>query len=51
MTDLAKIDNEVISTDDFINFLKFSCKYNELMDEFLGNKLTVHAAKKKGYQR
>ena len=48
MTDLAKIDNEVISTDDFINFLKFSCKYNELIDEFLGNKLTVHAAKKKG---
>ena len=48
MTDLAKIDDEIVTTDDFIKFLKFIDKYNELMDEFLGNKLTVHAAKKKG---
>lgn len=48
MTDLAKIDDELISTDDFIKFLKFNGKFNNLIDEFLGHKLTVHAAKKQG---
>jgi parvulin-like peptidyl-prolyl isomerase len=48
MTDLAKIDDELLNSEDFIKFLRLSGKFGELIDEFLGHKLTVHAAKKQG---
>ncbi len=48
MTELAKIDDELVSTDDFVKFLKFNGKFNNLLDEFLSHKLTLHAAKKQG---
>lgn len=48
MTELAKIDDELVSGNDFIKFLKFNGKFNALLEDFLGHKLTVHAAKKSG---
>ena len=48
MTGLAKIDDEVITADDFIKFLTMNDKFNPLLEEIISNKLTVHAAKKQG---
>ena len=48
MTDIAKIDDEVITADDFIKFLKLNDKFKPLLEEVMANKLTVHAAKKQG---
>ncbi len=48
MTDLAKIDDEIITADDFIKFLKLNDKYKSLLEEIMSHKLTVHAAKKQG---
>lgn len=50
MTDLAKIDDETITADDFIKFLKLNDKYKSLLEEIMSHKLTVHAAKKQGIQ-
>ena len=48
MTDLVKIDDEVITTEDFVKRLKFSGQFDELMDEVIKDKLTIHAARKQG---
>ncbi len=46
MTDLVKIDDEVITSDDFIKLLKLTGRFDGLMEEILKDKLTVHAAKR-----
>ncbi len=46
MTDLVKIDDEVITSDDFIKLLKLTGRYDGLIEEVLKDKLTVHAAKR-----
>ncbi|QTA89934.1 peptidylprolyl isomerase [Desulfonema magnum] len=48
MSTLLKIDEEAISADQFIKFLKFSNEFSELMKKLIRNKVTVHAAKKRG---
>lgn len=48
MGDLVKIDDEVITEDDFIKNLKLTNKYSGLIEELIKRKLTVHAAKKRG---
>ncbi len=48
MTDLVKIDDEVISCEDFVKLLKFSGAFEGLLEDIVKDKLTVHAAKKAG---
>jgi len=48
MTDLVKVDDEVVTTDGFIRILKLSGRYDGLIEEVLKDKLAVHAAKKAG---
>lgn len=48
MSDLLKIDDEVITADDFIKLLKFTGRFDELMEDIVKDKLTVHAARKQG---
>ncbi len=45
---LAKIDDEVISAEDFVKLLRFRADYEELIEPLLSDKLTVHAARKHG---
>jgi len=48
MTDLVKIDEEVITTEDFVRLLRFTGAFDSLMEDIIKDKLTVHAAKKAG---
>jgi parvulin-like peptidyl-prolyl isomerase len=48
MTDLVKIDDEVITTEDFVRLLRFTGAFDSLMEDIIKDKLTVHAAKKAG---
>jgi hypothetical protein len=48
MTDLIKIDDEVISSDDFVKLLRFTGRFDELMEDIIKDKLTIHAARKQG---
>lgn len=48
MTDIVKIDDEVISADDFVKILKFSGRFESLLEDIVKDKLTVHAARKQG---
>jgi parvulin-like peptidyl-prolyl isomerase len=48
MTDLVKIDDEVITSEDFVKLLKFSGRFDELMEDIVKDKLTIHAARKQG---
>jgi parvulin-like peptidyl-prolyl isomerase len=48
MTDLVKIDDEVISTEAFVKLLKFTGRFDSLIEDIVKDKLTVHAAKKQG---
>lgn len=48
MNDLLKIDDEVITAGDFIKLLKFTGRFDELMEDIVKDKLTVHAARKQG---
>ena len=48
MTDLVKIDDEVITTEDFVKLLKFTGQFETLMEDIVKDKLIVHAAKKTG---
>jgi peptidylprolyl isomerase len=50
MTDLVKIDDEVITSDDFVKILKLTGRYEGLMEDVLKDKLTVHAARRLGIQ-
>ena len=46
MTDLVKIDDEVISCEDFIKLLKFSGTFDGLLEDIVKDKLTVHAVER-----
>lgn len=48
MTDLIKIDDEVITSEDFVKQLRFSGRFDELMEDIVKDKLTIHAARKQG---
>jgi parvulin-like peptidyl-prolyl isomerase len=48
MTDLVKIDDEVITCEDFVKLLRFTGAFDGLMEDIIKDKLTVHAAKKAG---
>jgi parvulin-like peptidyl-prolyl isomerase len=48
MTDLLKIDEEVITTEDFVKLLRFTGAFDGLLEDLVKDKLTVHAAKKAG---
>jgi len=48
MTDLVKIDDETITTEDFVKLLKFTGRFDDLIEDIVKDKLTVHAARKKG---
>lgn len=45
---IAKINDEVITSEDFVKILKFKDIYEEHLEAVLCDKLTVHAAKKQG---
>ncbi|GMQ87380.1 MAG: hypothetical protein BMS9Abin08_0581 [Gammaproteobacteria bacterium] len=46
MTDLIKIDDEVITSEDFVKILRFTGRFDELLDDIVKDKLTIHAARK-----
>jgi len=48
MSDLVKIDDEVISTEDFVKLLRFTGVFDGLLEDVMKDKLTVHAAKQAG---
>ncbi len=50
MNPLIRIDDEIITTDHFIKFLKLTNEFPDLMERLIRNKITVHAAKKKGIE-
>jgi len=50
MTDLVKIDDEVVTSDDFVKILKLTGRFEGLMEDVLKDKLTVHAARRLGIQ-
>src|SRR4030095_12056086 len=48
MSELLRIDDEVIDADAFIKLLRLTGRYDGLLDEIAKEKLAVHAAKKQG---
>lgn len=48
MSELLKIDDEVITADDFVKLLKFTGHFDGLMEDVVKDKLTVHAARRQG---
>ena len=50
MTDLIRINDEVITANDFIKLLKLSGRYDNLIEEIVREKLTVHVARKSGIE-
>ena len=50
MSELVRINDEVITTDSFIRLLKLTGRFDNLMDEILKEKLTVHAARLAGLE-
>lgn len=50
MTDLIRINDEVITADAFIKQLKLSGRYDSLIEEIVREKLTVHVARKSGIE-
>lgn len=50
MGELLRIDEEVVTEEEFIKNLKLTNEYQRLFDTFLKNKVTVHAAKKRGLE-
>lgn len=50
MSDLVRVNDEVITTDDFIKLLKLTGRFDSLMDEIVKEKLTVHAARLSGLE-
>jgi parvulin-like peptidyl-prolyl isomerase len=47
---LVKIDDELITAEDLIKFLKFAGRYDSLIEDLVKDKLTVHAARKTGLE-
>lgn len=48
MTEIVRIDDEIIGTDDFIRTLKLTGQFEGLIEQLVRDKLTVRAAKKQG---
>lgn len=48
MTNLIRINDEIISTDSFVKLLKLSGRFDALIDDIVQEKLAVHSAKKLG---
>lgn len=48
MSELVKVNEETISSDYFIRFLKYHEDFEDLMDKLLADRVTVHAARKQG---
>ena len=48
MTELMRVNDEVITTDDFVKILRLTGRFDELMDDILKDKLTAHAARQAG---
>ncbi|RJF96061.1 peptidylprolyl isomerase [Noviherbaspirillum saxi] len=48
MTDIVRIDDEVINVDDFVRILKLGGQFESLVEQIVRDKLTVNAAKKGG---
>jgi peptidylprolyl isomerase len=48
MTDLVRIDNEVINVGDFIRTLKLTGQFEGLIEQIVRDKVTVYAARKQG---
>jgi peptidylprolyl isomerase len=48
MSELLRIDDEVIDADAFIKLLRLTGRYDGLLDEVAKEKIAVHAAKKQG---
>lgn len=46
MTDLVKIDDEVITSDSFVKLLKLTGRFDSLMEEIVKERLAVHAARR-----
>ncbi len=46
MTDLVRIDDEVITSDSFVKLLKMTGRFDSLMEDIVKDKLAVHAAKR-----
>ena len=46
MTNLIRINDEIISSDSFVKLLKLSGRFDTLIDDIVQEKLAVHAAKK-----
>lgn len=50
MANLIRIDDEIISSDSFVNLLKLSGRFDELIDDIVKEKLTAHAARRLGVE-
>lgn len=48
MTNLIRINDEIISSDSFVKLLKLSGRFDALIDDIVQEKLAVHSAKKLG---
>lgn len=48
MNKLINIDGKIVSSDQFIKFLRLSNEFSNLIEIFIRDKITVHAAKKRG---
>jgi parvulin-like peptidyl-prolyl isomerase len=48
MTAIVRIDNEVISVDDFVRILKLTGQFEGLVEQIVRDKLTVRAGQKQG---
>jgi parvulin-like peptidyl-prolyl isomerase len=46
MMTIVRIDDEVVSADEFIRLLKLTGQFSGLLDQLVRDKITVHAAKK-----
>jgi parvulin-like peptidyl-prolyl isomerase len=48
MAGVVKIDEELVTSDQFIKYLKLTGQFDKLVDDFIKDRLTVFAAKKSG---
>ena len=48
MTNLIRINEEIISSDSFVKLLKLSGRFDALIDDIVQEKLAVHSARKHG---
>jgi parvulin-like peptidyl-prolyl isomerase len=48
MTDLMKIDDELITSDRFVNLLRLSGRFDAVFDEIVKERVIVHSAKRNG---